>query len=108
MPYPLSDSFRRLAGSNLAAQSAEQMALAAAPLVAVLTLDASAAETGALQTILTLPFVLFAIPAGLLADRLPRRTVMAGAETARAAALLAIHLLIGGGWLTGPVLALHG
>src|SRR6185436_2562576 len=52
--------------SNLAAQSAEQIALAAAPIVAVLTLGVAEGQTGLLQTALTLPFVLFAIPAGLL------------------------------------------
>ena len=36
-----------------------------------------AGETGVLQTAQTLPFVLFAIPAGILADRLSRRGVMA-------------------------------
>lgn len=46
-------------------QSAEQIALAAAPLLAVIALGASVAETGSLQTALTLPFLLFAIPAGL-------------------------------------------
>ena len=61
--------FKRLAWSNLAAQSAEQIGLAAAPIVAVLALGANAGETGLLQTLHTLPFLLFAIPAGLLADR---------------------------------------
>ena len=36
----LPPTFNRLAWSNLAAQSAEQVALAAAPIVAVLTLGA--------------------------------------------------------------------
>ena len=72
-----------------AAQSAEQVALAAAPIVAVLLLGAGEGETGLLQTALTLPFVLFAIPAGLMADRMSRRRLMAGAEALRAAALLA-------------------
>jgi MFS family permease len=62
----------RLAWSNLAAQSGEQIALAAAPIIAVLALGAGVAETGLLQTALTLPFVLLAIPSGLLADRYPR------------------------------------
>jgi predicted MFS family arabinose efflux permease len=101
----LPTSFNRLAWSNLAAQSAEQIALAAAPLVAVLALGAGAAETGALQTILTLPFVLFAIPAGLLADRLRRRSVMAAAEALRTVALLATVALILAGGLTLPLLA---
>ena len=59
----LPPTFNRLAWSNLAAQSAEQVALAAAPIVAVLLLGAGEGQTGLLQTSLTLPFVLFAIPA---------------------------------------------
>jgi predicted MFS family arabinose efflux permease len=104
----LPTTFNRLAWSNLAAQSAEQIALAAAPIVAVLTLGVGEGQTGLLQTALTLPFMLFAIPFGLIADRLSRRSLMAGAEALRAAALLAILLLIWLGWLTLPLLALLG
>jgi predicted MFS family arabinose efflux permease len=107
-PPALPVRFRRLAWSNLTAQSAEQVALAAAPLVAVLALGAGAAETGALQTVLTLPFVLFAIPAGLLTDRHSRRALMAGAELLRALALLAILVLATIGALTWPLLGLLG
>jgi predicted MFS family arabinose efflux permease len=101
-------TFNRLAWSNLAAQSAEQIALAAAPIVAVLSLGAGEGQSGLLQTVLTLPFVLFAIPAGLLADRFPRRWLMAGAEAIRAMALSEILLLIWLHLLTLPLLALLG
>jgi predicted MFS family arabinose efflux permease len=101
----LSSTFRRLAWSNLAAQSAEQIGLAATPIVAVIALGAGTAEIGVLQTAQTLPFVLFAIPAGLLADRLSRRTVMAGAEALRALSLIAVLALAASGLLTWPLLA---
>ncbi len=101
-------TFNRLASSNLAAQSAEQIALAAAPIVAVLLLGVGEGQTGLLQTALTLPFVLFAIPAGLLADRMSRRVLMAGAEALRAAALLVTLVLIWSGMLSMPLLALLG
>jgi predicted MFS family arabinose efflux permease len=101
-------TFNRLAWSNLAAQSAEQIALAAAPIVAVLSLGVGEGQTGLLQTALTLPFILFAIPAGLLADRISRRRLMAGAEALRAGALAAILALIGLHALTLPWLALAG
>jgi predicted MFS family arabinose efflux permease len=104
----LPPTFNRLAWSNLAAQSAEQVALAAAPIVAVLLLGAGEGQTGLLQTALTLPFVLFAIPAGLLADRLSRRRLMAGAEALRALALLGILGAIWFGLLNMPLLALLG
>src|SRR6266481_3462106 len=104
----LPPTFNRLAWSNLAAQSAEQVALAAAPIVAVLLLGVGEGASGLLQTALTLPFVLFAIPAGLLADRISRRALMAGAEALRALALLAILVLITLDLLTLPLLAFAG
>ena len=104
----LPSTFSRLAWSNLSAQSAEQIALAAAPIVAVLLLGVGEGQTGLLQTALTLPFVLFAIPAGLLTDRMSRRRLMASAEALRALALAAILAMIACGWLTLPWLALLG
>ncbi|MCY1193809.1 H+ Antiporter protein [compost metagenome] len=100
----LPSAFRRLAASNLAAQLSEQMALAAAPLVAVLALGASAAQTGYLQTAQTLPFLLLSLPAGVLADRVSRQALMTAAESVRAASLLGLLALLwsgglGLGWL---------
>jgi predicted MFS family arabinose efflux permease len=104
----LPPTFNRLAWSNLAAQSAEQIALAAAPIVAVLRLGVGEGQTGLLQTALTLPFILFAIPAGMLADRISRRWLMTSAEALRAIALSAILVLIWLNWLTLPLLAITG
>jgi predicted MFS family arabinose efflux permease len=101
-------SFHRLAWSNLAAQAAEQVALAAAPLIAVLSLGAGAGETGLLQTAQTLPFLLLALPAGVLADRVSRRGLMISAESLRAIALVALPVLAVMGWLSLPLLAALG
>jgi MFS family permease len=106
--FRLPPTFTRLAWSNLAAQSAEQIGLAAAPLVAVIVLGAGVGATGLLQTAQTLPFVVFAIPAGLLADRTSRRRVMAGAEALRAVSPLAVLALASLGWLSLPMLAALG
>ena len=81
-------SFGLLAGANLAAQSAEQLSLAATPIVAVLLLGAGPGEVGVLATAQTIPFLLLSIPFGLLADRSPRRALMVAAELLRALALL--------------------
>ncbi|MBV8651838.1 MAG: MFS transporter [Alphaproteobacteria bacterium] len=105
---PLPRGFARLAWSNLAAQAAEQIGLAAAPLVAVLALGAGAGATGLLQAAQTLPFLLLSIPAGVLADRVSRRRLMAGAEAVRAASLLVVLALAVSGLLTLPLLALLG
>jgi predicted MFS family arabinose efflux permease len=104
----LPPTFHRLAWSNLAAQSAEQIALAAAPLAAVLLLGAGEGLTGLLQTAVTLPFLLFALPAGLAADRMPRRWLMAAAELLRAVALVTVVGLILAGQITVTALALLG
>lgn len=104
----LPPAFRRLAWSNLAAQSAEQVALAAVPLLAVLSLGAGVGETGLLAAAQTLPFLLLSLPLGLLADRLPRRLLMAAAEAVRAAALAAIPVLAAFGLVSVPVLAALG
>jgi len=104
----LASGFGRLAWSNLAAQSAEQVALAAAPIVAVLALGAGAGATGLLQTAQTLPFLILSVPAGVLADRVSRRRLMAGAEALRALALAAVLALAHAELLTLPLLALFG
>lgn len=106
MPFPA--AFQRLAWSNLLAQSAEQIGLAATPLVAVFALGASAADTGLLQSAQTLPFLLLSIPLGVIADRRSRRTLMTCAECARALAMLSVLLLVRAHALTLPLLALLG
>jgi len=104
----LPSKFSRLAWSNLAAQSAEQIGLAAAPIVAVIALHADAGDTGWLQTAQTLPFLVTTIPAGLLVDRLIRSRLMAGAEALRLVSLLCMLVLALSGALTLPLLAALG
>jgi predicted MFS family arabinose efflux permease len=101
-------SFHRLAAANLAAQSAEQLSLAAVPLVAVLTLGSGPGEVGFLAAVQTLPFLLLSIPLGLLADRLPRRTLMVVAESLRAASLCALLAMLLAGGLSVAWLAALG
>lgn len=108
MNEPLPPAFARLAWSNLLAQSAEQLGLAAVPLVAVLALGAGAGETGLLAAAQTLPFLLLSLPLGLLADRMPRRALMSAAEWVRAAALLALPVLAVAGLVSVPALAVLG
>ena len=104
----LPKTFLRLAWSNLAAQSAEQIGLAAAPIFAVLALGAGAGEAGLLQTAQTLPFLLVSIPAGVLADRVSRARLMIATEALRTVSLIAVVVLAAAGLLTVPLLALLG
>lgn len=101
-------AFQRLGWSNLVAQSAEQISLAAAPLVAVFALGADARDTGLLQTAQTLPFLLLSIPLGVWADRRSRRTLMTLAESVRAIAMLCVLLLVLTHTLSLPLLAALG
>ena len=104
LPLP----FRHLAWSNLMAQSAEQISLAAVPLVAVLALGAGPAETGLLAAAQTLPFLLLSLPAGLLADRHSRRLLLVLGETLRVLSLLVLIGLTASGLLSIAGLAVLG
>ena len=104
----LPTAFHRLAWSNLAAQSAEQLSLAAVPIIAVLTLQAGPGEIGLLATAQTLPFLLMSIPLGLLADRTSRRRLMIASEVLRAVSLLALMAAALSGQLSIVLLAVLG
>lgn len=94
MSTALPRSFRNLAWSNLAAQSAEQLSLAAVPLIAVLMLGAGPGEIGFLAAVQTLPFLLVSMPLGLLADRMSRQRLMVWAEGLRAVSLLVLLAMV--------------
>jgi predicted MFS family arabinose efflux permease len=104
----LPNSFTRLAWSNLAAQSAEQIGLAATPIIAVLALGADEGMSGLLQTAQTLPFLLTSIPTGFFVDRMSRARLMAGAEVVRTLSLVTVAALMFYGVLTLPLLAAFG
>ena len=104
----LPTAFHRLAWSNLAAQSAEQLSLAAVPIIAVLALQAGPGEIGLLATAQTLPFLLMSIPLGLLADRTSRRRLMIASEVLRALSLLALMAAALSGQLSVALLAVLG
>jgi MFS family permease len=107
-PSALPRPFVRLAWANLAAQSAEQLSLAAVPIVAVLALGAGAGEIGALGVAQTLPYLLLSIPFGLLADRTSRRRLIVLAEGLRALTLVGLMLAVATGHLSLGLLAVLG
>lgn len=69
------------------AHGADQIAFAAIPLTAVLLLGADASDMGGLNMLQTLPWLLLALPVGVLVDRLDRARLMAASEATRAALL---------------------
>jgi MFS family permease len=55
----------------------------ALPLLAIKTLGATPGQVGVLRSAQTLPFLLFAVPIGLLADRISRRRLLLAADALR-------------------------
>lgn len=79
----------------------------ALPLLAVLTLHASPGQVGAVATVQWLPFLLIAVPLGVLFDRRRRRPLLVAAEAGRAAVLLVLVVLaVTGGLGFGLLVAL--
>jgi len=73
-------------------QLGSQVSQLALPLAAILVLDASAFEVALLGTVEFLPFLLFALPAGVWVDRLPRKPILVLGDLGRAAALASVPL----------------
>jgi MFS family permease len=86
------DDFLRLWAAQTISQFGSQISLLALPLVAIVALEASAFEVAALGAMEFLPFLLFALPAGVWVDRLPRRPILVIADFGRAVALLTVPI----------------
>lgn len=86
---PLGPAYHRLWASSGLSNLADGVFKVALPLTAV-GLTQSPALVAGVTFALTLPWLLFALPAGALADRLDRRRVMLGANTARIGLLAAL------------------
>ena len=104
----LSPAFHKLAFSNLMAQSAEQLTLAAVPILAVLTLQAGPGDIGIIAAVQSLPFLLLSIPLGLLADRMSRKKLMLMSELLRVLALLVLIAAMLLDQISVPLLAIVG
>jgi MFS family permease len=66
----------------------------ALPLLAALTLGASALEMGILAAAGQVPFLLFSLPAGAWVDRLPRRPVLIATDVASSLLLVSVPLAV--------------
>ncbi len=73
---PALSPFRILFGAAAGLHAADQLAMAALPLSAVLLLQAGPAEIGALLAAQSAAWLVCSLPAGLLVDRAPRRRML--------------------------------
>ena len=92
--------FQKLWAGQTVSQLGSQVSQLALPLVAVLVLHVSAFYVALLGTVDLLPFLLFALPAGVWIDRIPRRPVLIVADTGRALALATVPIVAAFGNLT--------
>jgi MFS family permease len=81
-----------------------QFYLLAMPLAAVIVLDATASQMGLLFAFEMLPFLLFGLLAGVLADRMERKSIMIVCDFGRAIALAAIPVSWYLGILSWPMM----
>jgi MFS family permease len=84
--------FLKLWSAQAISQAGSQVTQLGLPFAAVVVLHASALEVSLLGTAAIMPFVLFALPAGVWVDRLRRRPLMVGADFGRLAVLASIPL----------------
>ncbi|MGI5454435.1 MFS transporter [Streptomyces sp. CA-249302] len=91
--------FRRLWSGQTASQLGEHTSLVVLPLFAVLTLDATAGQLGALRAVGQAPILLLSLFAGAWVDRWRTRTLMVLTDAGRALALGAAALAGLLGWL---------
>ena len=82
--------FLSLWGAETISQFGTQVSLLALPLVAIIVLEESSFRVAALTTAEYLPFLLFALPAGVWVDRLRRRPILILGDLGRAAALVSV------------------
>jgi MFS family permease len=100
--------FLKLWSAQTVSQFGSAISQVALPLVAVLSLHASAFQVAALSTVEFLPFLLFTLPAGVWVDRLPRRPILVVADAGRALALGSIPVVAAIGHLTLAQLYIAG
>jgi len=105
-PTSLGRDFRLFWIAQGASSVGGQISELAIPLLAVVVLNSSAGEVGLLGAARWLPFLLLALPFGVIVDRMRRRPVLVLSDLARAALTLVIVAWAFSGALTLPALAI--
>lgn len=101
---PWRGDFHRFWLAQAVSLMAEQIRELAIPLFAITVLSASAADLGVIGLIQWVPFLLFALPLGVLVDRRRRRTLIVLSQWSRAALMLGIVVAALCGMLSLPLL----
>ena len=86
-------AFNRMWASSIVSNLSDGILIAAAPLLAISLTD-STVLISAIGASVMLPWLLFAIPIGVLVDRVDRRFILAGANATRSAVVGVLALLI--------------
>ncbi|TDE90348.1 MFS transporter [Occultella glacieicola] len=98
-PGPLGPGFRNVFVANLGSSLADGIARVAAPLLAVRLTDDPLLISG-IAAVALLPWLFFAIPAGIVLDRIDRRRALAVANAVRTVLAVALFVLTATGSLT--------
>ncbi len=96
--------FRRVWGAGAFSSLGAEIGELAIPVLALITLGASAAELSFIRAALLAPYLLLTLWLGVLVDRAPRRPLMIFADVARGVLLFVVCGLALVGWLTVPML----
>ena len=86
-------AFNRMWAASIISNLSDGILIAAAPLLAI-TLTDSTVLISAISAMVMLPWLLFAIPIGVMVDRVDRRFILAGANATRSAVVGLLALLI--------------
>jgi len=86
-------AFNRMWAASIISNLSDGILIAAAPLLAI-TLTDSTVLISAIGAMVMLPWLLFAIPIGVMVDRVDRRFILAGANATRSAVVGVLAVLI--------------
>src|SRR5688572_32348980 len=104
VPLRRNRDFRRLWVSQVLSDAGSQATAIAYPLL-VLAMTGSAVGAGIVGTVAAVVRLVLRLPAGVLVDRVDRRRLMLGCETARAAAMAGLGLAVLSGRVSLAIVA---
>lgn len=99
-----SRNFLLLWGGQTVSEVGTRISGVTVPLLAAATLDATVFQVSLLTFLAWLPYLLFSLPAGMVADRVDQRRLMIACDLGRAALMLSVPVAALAGALTLPFL----